>query len=156
MSLRALALASAAILLTLAACGGGSGGGGGGGSSSATMRPGENCLASGCHAGSTTTTVFTAAGTVYASGSAAADQGVGGVTVKITDVNHPVGSPITLTTNGAGNFYTSVPIDFPSASVSLQSGSSTMGMSFSGAGAGNAAGGGCASCHVAGGRVHVP
>ncbi|MCA9630269.1 MAG: carboxypeptidase regulatory-like domain-containing protein [Myxococcales bacterium] len=67
-----------------------------------TMRPGENCLA--CHEvgfGDPAPT-WSAGGTIYGSKSAAADQGVKGVVVTITDVN---GRTESAKTNRVGNFY---------------------------------------------------
>lgn len=140
MSLRAASLA--ALLLATACAGGGSDGGG---EDHSTMRPGEDCLASGCHAaGSTTTTSFTAAGTVYATLNAAAGAGVGGANVTITDGAH---APIVLTTNAAGNFFTTAAIAYPAA-VTVAIGGTTRGMT--------ATEGGCNRCHGPTFRVHVP
>lgn len=120
----ALALALAAAL---PACGGGD----------ASMRPGDDCLR--CHG-------FTAAGTVYASPSAGADQGIAGVMVAITDKN---GAVQALTTNSAGNFYTKAAIAFP-ASVTVSRNGQTVSMAQS------LAQGGCNGCHVAGQRIAAP
>lgn len=66
-----------------------------------TMRPGENCLQSGCHAGD-----FVIAGTLFPTGREKNDcNGVaGGATVKVTDANSKLYS---LPVNSAGNFYLS-------------------------------------------------
>jgi hypothetical protein len=117
------ALVLAACLgLSLSACGGDDGAEG------PTMRPGANCLA--CHG-------FTAAGTVYTSGGAAAS----GVSVTIAGASRS----IPLTTNSAGNFYTSEAITFP-ANVTVGGGGASM----------TAARGDCNTCHSGAGtgRIH--
>lgn len=109
----------------LASCDAIAGAGGGedsGGQTGPLMRPGQNCLC--CHS-------FTAAGTVFTSSGA----GANGVTVSI--------GGLTLTTNAAGNFFTSAPITFP-ASVSVQSANGLRAMPM------QAPGGACSSCHGAG------
>lgn len=111
---------------------------------SATMRPGEDCLS--CH--SSGENAFTLAGTVFGESSAAASTGLSGVTVTITDKN---GTKVTLTSNAAGNFYTSRALAFP-VNVEVQSGTAVAQM-FSAADRG-----GCNGCHAASsslGRVHV-
>lgn len=128
----------AALLLTLAACGGGSKSQAGG---DATMRPGEDCL--GCHQ------EFTAAGTVYASSTGT--QGVAGVTVRIFGMSQDV----TLTTNSAGNFYTTVNFGYGnSATVQVMGATQQM----TNQQLTSRSIGGCNSCHVPAGqgRVHVP
>lgn len=135
MSLGPACLASAALLLALAACGGGDGKEG-----SATMRPGENCLASGCH------TNFTAAGTVYASATAPAGAGLSGVTVTLVG---PLAS-VAVTTNAVGNFYTTQAFGFP-ATVTVSGAAVDMASELQAA-----AHGGCGSCHGAANRVHTP
>jgi hypothetical protein len=108
---------------------------------SPTMRPGEDCLS--CHASGDK--IFTAAGTVFDSSSA----GVSGVSVVITDSN---GTKVTMTSNSAGNFYTSQALAFPAA-IELQYNGTTVQM-------GSQPGkGGCNSCHSGSGslgRIQVP
>jgi hypothetical protein len=135
MSFGPACLTAAALLLALAACGGGDAVEG-----SATMRPGENCLASGCH------TNFTAAGTVYGSAAAAPNAGLSGVTVTI---DGPAASEV-LTTNSAGNFFTTRAFGFP-ATVTVSGAALNMAAELQ-----SAAHGGCGSCHGAGNRVHTP
>jgi len=124
----ALAAALAAIL-SLAACGGE-----GEGAEGPTMKPGTNC--NDCHS-------FSAAGTVFGAGNAASSAGVAGVTVTLAGV--------TLTTNSAGNFYTSRSL--PAApDVTLTLGGVTISKPGHHSGA-------CAACHTSGGaagiRVHI-
>jgi hypothetical protein len=101
MSLRP-AFAPCAAALLLAACGGASGSSGTKGQGSATMNPGQACLD--CHSN------FTAAGTVYPAWDSAASAGLAGVRVVISDGT--MNPDVVVTTNGAGNFYTSSPLDF--------------------------------------------
>jgi hypothetical protein len=131
-------LLSLLSLLALLACGGT---GAEQAQGAATMRPGEDCLS--CHAG------FTAAGTVYGSADAAAGDGVPGVTVTIVGAD----ADVVVTTNAAGNFHTTAPFGLP-ASVSLALGGTTRAMGPTQLTA--RAHGGCASCHPAGSRVHLP
>ena len=110
------------------------------------MLPGSNCLS--CHAGGQAGR-FTAAGTVYGSGNAAAGAGVGAATVRLTGSG--AGQVVTLTTNSVGNFHTSAPLTSPIA-VSITLGGDTATMS--------GASGTCGSCHQPGtgirpARVHV-
>ena len=84
-------LATAGALLALAACQP---------ENSPIMRPGEDCL--GCHDGARARK-WTLGGTVFSSATATVDQGVEGVSVTVTDSNN---RQLTLSTNGAGNFYT--------------------------------------------------
>ena len=118
----ALTLA-AGLTLSLAACGGL-----GEDEGSATMRPGENCL--GCHS-------FTAAGTVFASPSSS--TGVAGATVTLGSV--------VLTTNSAGNFFTSAALGFPLTATIATTGS-TQSHAHS---AGQT--GACNTCHGTGNRL---
>jgi hypothetical protein len=135
---------SSAVLigaLTLAACGGEDDG-------NATMRPGEDCLA--CHSAGEAPR-FTAAGTVYPRGDAAAGAGLAGATVTLTGSRS--GQVVTLTTNSAGNFHTGAPLTPPIA-VTIASGGHTASMTAAPSGA-------CAACHHPGvgagtpPRVHV-
>jgi hypothetical protein len=126
--------------LALAACGEE-------GEGSATMSPGSNCLS--CHSGGGDAPAFTAGGTVYGAGNAAADAGVAGATVTLTGSGS--GQAVTLTTNSVGNFFTNRPLTAPiSVSVSLGGNTATM----------SGANGACGSCHAPGtgvrpARVHV-
>jgi hypothetical protein len=116
-----------------------------GGEGSPTMRPGEDCLT--CH--SSGDHAFTLAGTVFGDASAATSSGSSGVTVAVTDKN---GTRVTLTSNAAGNFYTSQALVFP-VSVEVRSGTAVAQMFTS------ATKGGCNGCHAASGsigRIHVP
>jgi hypothetical protein len=76
------------------------------------MRPGWNCLASGCHFpdGQPVPPDWSAAGTVYGAPAAAPHQGLAGTTVRIRDA---AGKELSLTTNAAGNFYTAEPLAGP-------------------------------------------
>ena len=98
-------LLPALLVATLTACGGGEDGEGG---SHALMAPGENCMRSGCHGN------FTVAGTVFPSAASAASAGLANVSVVITDANN---AQTTLTSNAAGNFYTSQSMALPLQSV---------------------------------------
>jgi hypothetical protein len=111
----------------------GAGAGGGGAVTGPTMRPGENCL--GCHA-------FTAAGTVYADASGA--LGLAGAAVQLSDGQ---GRSVALTTNAAGNFFTSAALTAPLA-VTVSAGGSSRSM--------QGARGSCNGCHTGGGtpRIH--
>jgi hypothetical protein len=131
-----LSLVAVAALVALSACGKE-------GDESQTEGPlmaaGQDCLQ--CHGGS-----FTAAGTVYASSAGA--QAVSGATVQLKS-----GATVlaTLTTNAAGNFYTSAALP-SSFDVVITASSQTASM--------GGASGHCNGCHVSGGvagfRVHVP
>lgn len=101
---------------------------------SSTMCPGHDCLA--CHA-------FKAAGTVYA---ADGTTPVSGATVTILDKN---GVTKSLTTNSAGNFYTSNTLAFPLQRVTLGKGGDSALMT-------DVVGGGCNGCHDGGFRIHLP
>lgn len=100
------------------------------------MRPGENCLS--CHDGTQHEAErYTVAGTVFGSATAATASGLNGVTVIITDANH---AEARLTTNAAGNFYTSQVFAAPYTVAVEHSG-----RRFSMAAAPSS--GACASCH---------
>ena len=75
----------------------------------ATMSPGQDCLASGCH------TDFSLGGTVYTAADAPLDQGLEGVTVTILDSAQKT---LTLNSNRTGNFYSREPVAWP-ADVTL-------------------------------------
>jgi hypothetical protein len=132
---RRLLAATALAALTLAACGSDDDDGG------PTMLPGSNCLS--CHSGSGEAPAFTAAGTVYGAGNAAADAGLQGAAVTLTGSGN--GQVVTLTTNSAGNFFTSQPLTAP-ISVLVARGGQTATMS--------RATGACGSCHAPGTGVH--
>lgn len=131
------ALGALVLLTALLGCGGHDDEGG------PLMSPGQNCVA--CHA-------FTVAGTVYASATAGSGSGLAGVTVEVTDANQAV---VTLTSNAAGNFYTTAAVALPlkKAAVVLNGQRTEM----SGVPAGD-----CNRCHTvpgtggASGRVHAP
>lgn len=94
------------------------------------MRPGENCKS--CHS-------FTVAGTLFPAPDASASDGVIGGTITLEDAS---GKVVTLTSNDAGNFYTSKSLDFPlTASVTISGVTKTM--------SAEVTNGGCASCHAA-------
>jgi hypothetical protein len=78
------------------------------------MRPGWNCLASGCHFPDKKPSPpdWSAGGTVFAAPDARPDQGLAGATVMIRDAT---GKEIRLTTNAAGNFYTAEDLAGPLA-----------------------------------------
>lgn len=116
-------------LALLTACGGGEDHEG------ATMRPGENCLASGCHSGQ-----FSVAGTVFATPNATASEGLANVTVLVTDANGVVD---TLTSNAAGNFYSRAALALPLRSVAVVRDGVRTPMAGRPDGA-------CASCHALG------
>ena len=101
------------------------------------MRPGENCL--GCHDGKHgEAPAFTVAGTVFDSASSPADAGAANVTVIITDANS---AELRLTTNAAGNFYTSKTLALPLKQVALERGANTAQM------ISPPPNGGCSGCH---------
>lgn len=130
MTLRAAA--TAALVLSLAACGGSDAPAAARGD--ASMRPGENCLTSGCH------TAFSAAGTVFAS--ASGTTGLANATVVIDGSLQRV----EMSTNGAGNFWTTV--NFGSGPVTVNGRPMTMHITAFSTG-------GCAAaaCHASS-RVH--
>lgn len=132
-------IVAAALLVALAACGGSSSHAGG----SPTMNPGQDCF--GCHHN------FTAAGTVYAAAGADAGAGLAGASVYIWG-SGAHDAEFGVSTNGAGNFYTSTPFTPPaSIRISRAGANASMAAMFNG-GVGCAA----ASCHHDGFRVHVP
>ncbi len=104
-------------------------------SGGSTMCPGDDCLS--CHG-------FKAAGTVFAGLSSTTP--VSGATVRIVPAS---GSAVTLTTNSAGNFYTSTSLAFPLQSVTVSKGADTAEMTGVGSG-------GCNGCHDTSFRVHLP
>lgn len=101
------------------------------------MSPGENCL--GCHDGrDPEAPAFTAAGTVFDSATATAAAGVAGATVIITDANKV---ETLLTTNAAGNFYTTKALAAP-YTVAVERNGKRAAM------ASAPSTGGCATCHA--------
>jgi hypothetical protein len=104
-----------------------------------TMKPGENCQS--CHHD------FTVAGTVFPDAQAQAGQGLSGVTVTVVDADQKT---LVLTSNSAGNFYSTQAVAWPAA-ITLSLGDRTATM-------GSASGGACASCHTTSGqgRVYLP
>jgi hypothetical protein len=121
------------VSILLSACGGGDDGG------NALMKPGEDCLSSGCHSAGSERQ-FTVAGTVFPSAGAAASAGLGNVTVVVQD---GVGNVTTLTTNAAGNFFTRAAMALPLASVYVVRNGNHTDM-------GGMPLGACASCHKPG------
>jgi hypothetical protein len=109
------------------------------------MRPGEDCLK--CHKSGSSLHWY-AAGTVYADPQAKANDGIQGAEVVITDAKN---RKITLTTNGAGNFYTAETLDFP-AKVEVHRNGKVNQMPT------EPPEGGCNSCHTGGdtGRIYAP
>ena len=122
------------VLLTLLACEPGG----------PQMAPGENCLS--CHPN------LTVAGTVFAHPDDAADGGLAGVIVTITDAN---GAEVQLSSNEAGNFYTHAKMALPLAKATVTRDGKVTAMS----GAPSAA---CNGCHSgppdggAPGRLYAP
>ena len=97
------------------------------------MAPGQNCLT--CHSGGEN--AFTAAGTIFTKPDDPTSAGLAGATVILTDAT---GQQVTLTTNSAGNFYTSQPLTFP-LSAELRHGTQVATM------VQRVPSGGCAACH---------
>lgn len=114
------------------------------GDGSSTMNPGQDCIV--CHASGEGPT-FTIAGTVMGAYADIDDcNGVADVTVTITDAD---GVVTTLTTNSAGNFYSTATLAMPyTAELSL--GGQTRAMSTP------QSDGDCASCHTAAGANDAP
>jgi hypothetical protein len=107
----------------------------------ARRNPGKECIE--CHrpGGKDPDHLFTAGGTVYAFPAAAADAGVGGVEIVITDAS---GRVVRLTSNDAGNFWTDARLAFPVAVRARHAGAD------GGAGAGSppCLSGRCNECHA--------
>jgi len=145
---RAASLATTALLAAalLAGCGEGE-------EEGATMMPGSNCLASGCHAAGEHR--FTAAGTVYAAGDAAAGDGLAGATVRLTPTG---GAAVVLPTNAAGNFFTAANLG-AGYTIEISGNGGTVTRPAHGSAAFPS--GGCGGCHQPGNaqgapaRVHV-
>jgi hypothetical protein len=134
-----LAAAVFSLSFVLAACQFGEGGEGGEGP---LMQPGSDCMS--CHEHSSGENAWSAAGTVYAGSSDA--TGASGVTVQITDA---AGKTVTLTSNAAGNFYSSAALALPFAKVSVTRNGTTTEMRSS------PTSGSCNSCHNPSGNAHA-
>ncbi len=117
----------AAALVALSACGIPA--------ASPQMDPGQDCML--CHTGSIAP-AWTVAGTLFRDPASQPDAGVEGGQVLITDAAHRT---LTLSTNGAGNFYTAETLQFP-LKVQAQFGSRRMAM------VGAVTSGSCNSCHA--------
>jgi len=100
------------------------------------MHPGTSCGS--CHTGGDAH-AFGAAGTVYAQPNAFLLDGIEGVTVDITAAD---GHTVSLTSNEAGNFYTTTKLT-PPLQVTLSKGGVSAKMA-------NASSGDCNSCHTLG------
>ena len=76
------------------------------------MRPGWNCLATGCHFPDDRDTPpdWGAGGTVFERFDAPAHEGISDVAVTLRDAR---GVEVRLVTNAAGNFYTAEPLEGP-------------------------------------------
>jgi hypothetical protein len=104
----------------------------------------KNCLA--CHGS------FRVAGTVFGSATADSGSGLAGVTVIITDANQV---DTTLTTNAAGNFFTTAPLTLPLKKAVVQRNGTRTEMA-------GPPMGDCNRCHTlpaaggASGRIHLP
>lgn len=113
------------------------------------MNPGDDCLS--CHGGGEGGG-FSIAGTAYADPHANADAGVDGVKIWVTDAT---GKVTTLTSNAAGNFYTSQHVQ-PPLSVEVERSGQTIAMSRT------VSTGACNACHNvpgadgAPGRLYAP
>lgn len=130
-----LVVAAAGAALLLAACGIPAAGPG--------MEPGADCMS--CHSGGIAP-AWTASGTLFTDPASAADGGLEGAQVIITDNG---GRELTLTTNSAGNFYTAESLAFP-IHVQAQFGAHRMAMSST------SQSGSCNSCHAAPGLLGAP
>jgi hypothetical protein len=108
------------------------------------MAPGEDCLS--CHKH------FTVAGTVFSGAGDATDGGLAGVVITITDAT---GAEVQLTSNDAGNFYTSAKMALPLARATVTRDGRVTAMS-------GAPSGACNGCHTAPpdggapGRLYAP
>lgn len=117
------------------------------GGEGSSMLPGADCLA--CHkAGGGEAPKWTAGGTIFTDADGTAPSS--NAKIVITDAK---GNTITMTSNGAGNFYTTKAISFP-INVDVTKGGQTVSM-------GTAVdSGGCNACHSctgeAGGKLYQP
>jgi hypothetical protein len=122
--MKRLAIACAAVL---AACGIPA--------TSPQMDPGQDCMQ--CHKGDIAP-LWTVSGTLFRDPASQPDAGLEDGQVLITDAAHRT---LTLSTNGAGNFYTAETLQFP-IRVQAQVGSRRMAMSSA------VTNGSCNSCHA--------
>jgi hypothetical protein len=117
----------------------------GGNEESPHMNPGQDCI--GCHASSGEGPSFSVAGSVYGrAGEANNCFGAKGATVQITD---SAGKVITLTSNDAGNFYTSEGFTPPYTAKVIFEGQERAMIAAQMSGA-------CNSCHSAAGANNAP
>ncbi len=117
----------------------------GGDEESELMHPGRDCIE--CHTREGEGPKYTVAGTVYAQANQADDCfGVTGVSVEVTDANKQV---IQLTSNEAGNFFTTQQIAFPYTVKVLSGGKENKMVAAQGTGA-------CGSCHTQQGANAAP
>jgi hypothetical protein len=116
------------------------------------MRPGQDCLR--CHSerGTVGAPPWSVAGTVFPERGAAADTGVSGVRVFVSDARD---RSVELSSNSAGNFYTDEPLEVPlRVAIEYQGRRREMPM--------RAPSGGCNACHSAQpiggteGRLYLP
>lgn len=108
------------------------------GGEGASMLPGSDCLA--CHkSGGGEAPKWTAGGTLYTDAVGSAPSA--NAKVVISDSK---GHKITMTSNGAGNFYTTQAISFP-ANVEVTKGGNTVSMGS------ELSSGACNACHACGG-----
>jgi len=145
----ALGMLFISLFLTACGGGGGSGGGGGGGGQSTSHNAGLDCLSSSCHGSGGTAPTFSAAGTIFSSGSAVQTA----ATVKFYVPNS--NTLITQAeTDGSGNFYTTTDLSsyFTNAGIHVTvtgpSGAITDMSNVAISGACNGSG-----CHASGNRV---
>jgi hypothetical protein len=119
------------------------------------MRPGWNCLASGCHFPDKLPIPpdWGAGGTVFPRHDSGAHEGIAGVVVTLRDA---VGREIRLTTNAAGNFFTPEALEGP-IDVTLQRDGASVKMPMP------APAGSCNFCHAQppiedgpAGRIYAP
>lgn len=107
------------------------------------MTPGQDCMQ--CHTGQVAQ-AWTVAGTLYADPASVPGGGLAGAQVLVTD---SANNSFTLTTNGAGNFYTAEALQFP-IKVQAQFGDKRMAMVSA------PASGSCNSCHTQPGLNNAP
>ncbi len=116
-----------------------------GGCAPGEMHPGEGCAR--CHTDGDAPS-FGAAGTVYASPTAGADEGIAGVSIDITDSG---GRSVSLASNEVGNFYTTRALTPPLRVTLSRTGAPSL--------SATVPGGDCNGCHQDGsplGRLNVP
>jgi hypothetical protein len=118
------------------------------------MLPGRHCLACHTESGQASRRIWTAAGTVFDSPTAACNSGgMADVKVEILDTRQDNRVLITLYTNRTGNFFTAEPIDFSSITARVSKNGLTRQM------VGNMPSADCPACHrpggFAGGRIYL-